>query len=251
MNKPSLAIHRLIIILLAFLLLSGCASPKSPRILFIGNSYTDLNSGINKQLQGLAPHIATSVIAVGGYTLRDHLNAGAATQSIRQAHWDYVVLQEQSQTPVLDPQKFFEAVRDFDVEVRASGADTILLMTWERPDSVNYGVTTANLAAAYQKVGSELDIPVAPAGLAFARSLSERPDLILYSQDGHPTLYGTYLAACVLYNTIFGESPVGNPYSDRSISPEIRNYLQGIAALQVQDQTGKLKPGMPVEMTFR
>ena len=251
MNKPSLAIHRLIIILLALLLLTGCASPKSPRTLFIGNSYTYFNSGINKQLQGLAPHIATSVIAVGGYTLRDHLNAGAATQSIRQAHWDYVVLQEQSQTPVLDPQKFFEAVRDFDVEVRASGAHTILLMTWERPDSVNYGVTTANLAAAYQKVGSELDIPVAPAGLAFARSLSERPDLILYSQDGHPTLYGTYLAACVLYNTIFGESPVGNPYSDRSISPEIRDYLQRIAALQVQDQTGKLKPGMPAEVTFK
>jgi hypothetical protein len=248
MNKPSPTLPRLIIFLLTLLLLSGCTSPKSPRILFIGNSYTYFNSGIDRQLRGLAPHIATSVIAVGGYTLRDHLNAGAATQSIRQADWDYVVLQEQSQTPVSDPQKFFEAVRDFDVEVRARGALTILLMTWERPDSINYGVTTANLAAAYQKVGSELDIPVAPAGLAFARSLSERPDLILYSQDGHPTLYGTYLAACVLYGTIFRQSPVGNPYSDRSISPEIRDYLQGIAALQVQDQTGKLKPGMPADV---
>ena len=247
-NRPGSFIQRVFFFCLVALFLAACASPKSPRILFIGNSYTYFNSGIDKQLQGLAPHIATSLIGVGGYTLRDHLNAGAATQSIRQAQWDYVVLQEQSQTPVLDPQKFFEAVRDFDVEVRASGAHTILLMTWERPDSINYGVTTANLAAAYQKVGSELDIPVAPAGLAFARSLSERPDLILYSQDGHPTLYGTYLAACVLYSTIFGESPVGNLYSDRSISPGIRDYLQGIAALQAHDQTGKLKPGMVADV---
>lgn len=249
-NKPVAFIQSAFIICLVTLFLAACTSPKSPRILFIGNSYTYFNSGIDKQLRGLAPPIVTSVIAVGGYTLRDHLNAGAATRSIRQAHWDYVVLQEQSQTPVADPQKFFEAVRDFDVEVRASGAHTILLMTWERPDSVNYGITTANLAAAYQKVGSELDIKVASAGLAFAQSLSERPDLILYSQDGHPTLYGTYLAACVLYGTISGESPVGNPYSDRSISPEIRDYLQGIAALQVQDQTGKLVPGMPADVIF-
>ena len=250
-NKPVSFIQCAFIIFLVTLFLAACASPKSPRILFIGNSYTYFNSGIDQQLQGLAPQIATSVIAVGGYTLRDHLNAGAATQSIRQALWDYVVLQEQSQTPVSDPQKFFEAVRDFDVEARAIGAHTILLMTWERPDSVNYGVTTANLAAAYQKVGSELDIPVAPAGLAFARSLSERPDLSLYSQDGHPTMNGTYLAACVLYGTIFGQSPLGNPYSDRSIGPDVRDFLQKIAVLQDQSPAGKLKPGMPAEVTFK
>jgi hypothetical protein len=165
------------------------------------------------------------------------LDAGDASQSTRQGGWDYVVLQEQSQTPVVDPLKFFEAVRDFDVQVRASGAQTLLLMTWEGPDSVLYGVTTANLAAAYQKVGAELGILVAPAGSAFAESLRERPDLVLYSPDGHPTLYGTYLAACVLYGTLFGQTPVGNPYSDKSISPEIRDFLQRMAA-----RTGYITP---------
>ena len=230
MKKPTSFIHRVFIICLAFLFLVACGSPISTHILFIGNSYTFISGGIDKQLKGLAPESVTSVIAVGGYTLRDHLNAGNAFQSIRQGKWDYVVLQEQSQTPVIDLVKFFDAVRDFDVEVRASGAHTILLMTWERPDSVIYGVTTDNLAAAYNDVGSELDIPVAPAGLAFAQSLRERPDLILYSQDGHPTLYGTYLAACVLFGTIFGQTPVGNPYSDRNIGSEIRDFLQRIAA---------------------
>ena len=230
LNKPPPTIQRIIIIFLTLLFLSSCAAPKSPRILFIGNSYTYFNGGIDKQLQALAPHAATKSIPFGGYTLRDHLNSGAASQTIRQGGWDFVVLQDQSQTPVTDPVKFFEAVRDFDVQVHASGGITILLMTWERPDSVAYGVTTAALAAAYQKAGSELDIPVAPAGLAFAESLRQKPDLILYSQDGHPTLAGTYLAACVVYGMIFGRTPLGNPYSDRSISPELRDFLQGIAA---------------------
>ena len=229
-NKTTRLIYRVFIICLVLLFLASCSSPTTTHILFIGNSYTYINGGIDKQLTGLALGSASSVIAVGGYTLSDHWKAGEALQKIRQRGWNYVVLQEQSQTPILDPEKFFNAVRDFDVAVRASGAHTILLMTWERPDSVSAGVTTDNLAAAYLRVGSELDIPVAPAGLTFARSLRERPDLILYSQDGHPTLYGTYLAACVLYGTIFGKTPVGNPYSDKSISPEVRDFLQKIAA---------------------
>lgn len=222
--------HRVFILCLAFLFLVACTSPISTHVLFIGNSFTYFNGGMDRQLKGLAPDSSSTVIAVGGYTLRDHLNAGEAIRTIHLGGWAYVVLQEQSQVPVLDSKNFFNAVRDFDVAVRASGAHTVLLMTWERPDSVDVGVTTANLAAAYDKVSSELSIPVAPAGLAFARSLQARPDLILYSQDGHPTLYGTFLAACVLYGTIFGKTPVGNPYSDRDIRPEIRDYLQRIAA---------------------
>lgn len=218
------------LLLLVCWMLSGCASPTVLHILFIGNSYTFYNDGIDKQLHGLAPQATTESIAVGGYGLRDHLNAGSAARRIQQGGWSYVVLQEQSQTPVVDPVKFFEAVRDFDVLVRAAGAHTILLMTWERPDSLAYGISTASLSAAYRQVGSELDIPVAPAGLAFAAALRERPDLVLYSPDGHPTIYGTYLAACVLYGTIFGKTPLGNPYSDHSLSPEMRDFLQGIAA---------------------
>lgn len=229
-KQPVSIIQRFATLCLVLMVLAACSSHNSTHILFIGNSFTIINGGSDKQLKGLAPGITTSVIAVGGYSLRDHLNAGTASRRIRQADWDFVILQDQSQTPVLDPQKFFESVRDFDVEMRASGAHTILLMTWERPDSVGAGVTTEHLAAAFLGVGRELDVLVAPAGLAFSRSLEQRPDLILYSQDGHPTLYGTYLAACVLYGTIFGKSPVGNPYSDRNISPEIRDYLQKIAA---------------------
>ena len=209
---------------------ASCESQPPTRILFIGNSYTFVNDGIDKQLAGLAPSAETERIALGGYTLERHWSDGNALQKIREGKWDYVVLQEQSQTPIINQQKFLQYARMFDSEIRCSGARTILLMTWERPDSRNWGVTTDGLAAAFTAIGKELKAKVAPAGLAFARSLRAKPELTLCTPDGHPTVEGTYLAACVLYRTIFDLSPVGNPYSDENISGKTRTFLQQIAA---------------------
>jgi hypothetical protein len=212
------------------LLLASCGGKPATHVLFIGNSFTYYNGGIDKQLAKLTRSIQTSSISEPGYTLEMHWTGGNAIKAIDEGHWAYVVLQEQSQTPVIDRAKFQEYVSDFNQVIEQNGAKTILLMTWERPDSVAYGVTTANLAAAYDAVGTELGIKVAPVGLAFAAALQQRPDLVLYGVDGHPTMYGTYLAACVLYGTITGHSPVGIAYADSSISPELRDFFQRIAA---------------------
>ena len=220
----------ILIVCLAIFALEICDSQVSTRILFIGNSFTLINGGLDKQLKGLAPSTETACIAAGGYTLEKHWTDGNAVRMIREGKWDYVILQEQSQIPVINKKMFYDYVRKFDEEIRHSGAKTILLMTWERPNSINLGVTTDNLASAYTYVGKELDAKVAPAGLAFARSLRGKPELTLYMQDGHPTREGTYLAACVLYRTIFEKSPVGNPFSEQSIPAETKDYLQRIAA---------------------
>lgn len=212
------------------LALASCGGHPATRVLFIGNSFTFFNGGIDTQLAHLAPSTRTSCIAVGGSTLEKSWNGGSAPQAIRDGHWAYVILQEQSQLPVLDPAMFRQGVTEFNQAIERSGARTILLMTWQRPDRASEGVTTDNLAAAYRAVGAELGIKVAPAGVAFAMALAERPDLVLYEPDGHPTMEGTYLAACVIYATILGRSPVGIAYADPSISPELRDFFQRIAA---------------------
>lgn len=208
----------------------GAAPPQVPaaRILFIGNSYTFYNGGIYQELKGLAPSATIDAVTAGGYTLQNHWNAGTALATIRSGGWSYVVLQEQSQTPVLNPVLFDAYVRQFDTEIRISGATTVLLMTWQRPDSVQYGVTTANLAAAYEAAAKAVGAKVAPVGLAFAEAQRERPDLTLNIPDGHPTVAGTYLAACVLYGVIYGRSPVGNPYGPLSSADKL--FLQQVAA---------------------
>jgi len=213
---------------------SACGSTVAPphvpakRILFIGNSFTSYNGGIGAQLKGLAPTATTGAVMAGGFTLEKHWNAGAALREIRSGRWDYVVLQEQSQTPVIAASLFAKYAGAFDTEIRAAGGKSVLLMTWERPDSVQYKVTTPYLAAAYSQTGAAIGATVAPAGLAFATALRERPGLVLNSADGHPTPAGTYLAACVLYGTIYGRSPVGNPFGPPSAGD--RTFLQEVAA---------------------
>ncbi len=218
------------VVCVAWLGLTACQHRASTHILFIGNSYVFVNGGIDKQLEGLAPQTQTTSLAIGGYTLERHWNEGRALQMIRQGGWDYVVLQEQSQIPVTNQKAFADYARKFDEEIRRNGGKTVLLMTWERPDSRQYGVTTAALAAAYSGIGTDLGAIVAPAGPAFERSLNGRSGLTLYSQDGHPTIEGTYLAACVLYGKIFEQSPAGNAYADVRISAETAAYLQRVAA---------------------
>jgi len=224
--------HGLIVslVFVALLTFASCQSQPSTRVLFIGNSYTFINGGLDKQLEELAPSTETDRIALAGYTLEKHWTDGNALQKIREGKWNYVVLQEQSQVPVINQRKFYQFARMFDDEIRRSGAKTILLMTWERPDSRNLGVATDGLAAAFTAIGKELGAKVAPAGLAFARSLRAKPSLTLCTADGHPTVEGTYLAACVLYRTIFEINPVEYPHSGNNISAETRTYLQQIAA---------------------
>lgn len=199
-------------------------------MLLVGNSYTYMNDGLDGVLGKLAPESKVDRIAVGGYRLEQFASEGKVRDALAAKRYDVVVLQEQSQTPVMFTHAFREGALALDRQIRAGGARTALLMTWERPDSVRQGVTTANLAAAYKGVGSEVGATVAPAGLAFARALRERPELALAIEDGHPTPQGTYLAACVLYGALFGTSPVGNAYADPHVPADERAFLQRVAA---------------------
>ena len=216
------------ILLLAYIT-SSCG-PKLPskRILFIGNSYTDLNGGLDKQLLGLAPNSKVSRISPGGYTLQNHFEDANTLEAIRSGDWDVVVLQEQSHNPVTRYYNFFEYAQKLDAEIKKAGAETVMFMTWERPDSVQYGITTQTLYKAYTALGQQLGIKVVPVGLAFPMALQERPDLKLYIEDGHPTPEGTYLAACVFYGFIFEQSPPGNSYGG-DVNDENKAFLQGIA----------------------
>jgi hypothetical protein len=211
-------------------LVPGANTTPSLRVLFIGNSYTSFNGGLDQQFKGLDPTSETHRIDAGGYTLQNHWEAGNAPDAIKNGKWDYVVLQEQSQTPVVSKAIFRQYASYFDIAIKADGAETVLLMTWQRPDSAAAGVTTANLEDAYNAAAKSLGAIVAPAGVAFARSLVVRPDISLYGPDGHPTVAGTYLAGCVVYVTLLHKNPVGNPFSYGSITPEVRAHLQLMAA---------------------
>ena len=182
------------------------------RVLFIGNSYTYVNA-----LPWLTQHLAVSasearpmmvaMLAPGGATLEHHWNDGTARRMIEQGGWTHVVLQEQSLRPLRDREKLFAYARLLDAAIKQAGAKTVLYLTWARQ---NRPETQAALTEVFLDLAEELDAAVASVGVAWQDALSEQPDLALHFRDGsHPSPTGTYLAACVFYATLFGQSPQG------------------------------------------
>ena len=67
---------------------------------------------------------------------------------------------------------------------------------------------TWKLAAAYQAIGNELNIPVAHVGLAFYDVYTHQTSTNLYNSDKtHPSSSGSYLAAVTLFAKIFECDP--------------------------------------------
>src|SRR5437764_11017061 len=88
------------------------------------------------------------------------------------------------------------AKRDAEI-ARKHGVRPAFFMSWAYKDRPEM---TAKLADAYTAEANANDALVIPAGLAFARAMASRPDLELYQPDKrHPSVAGTYLAACTAY----------------------------------------------------
>ena len=59
-------------------------------------------------------NIEHRLISAGGASLRRHWNGGEAPKAIKDGHYDYVVLQEQSTLPIKNAKRMHENVRLFD-----------------------------------------------------------------------------------------------------------------------------------------
>ena len=152
--------------------------------------------------------------------------------------FDAVIMIDCSQCPVHPKLKavFHEYAKKQSDIVRKHGAAPVFLMTWAYKDKPEM---TAQLAEEYTIAGNDNDALVIPAGLAFAKAIGKKPDLEFYQPDKrHPSLIGTYLAACTTYASIYGKSPVGNTYT-AGIDAQTANFLQAVAWESVQEYFGK------------
>jgi|AP95_1055475.scaffolds.fasta_scaffold15220_4 hypothetical protein len=203
---------------------------KRVRMLFIGNSFTTKNnlptllSGI--ALAGMGINIESKVISAGGASLRRHWNAGAAS-AITGEKWDHVVFQEQSTLPVKNSNRFHENVREFVPVMRESGAKMVLFMTWARKKEPE---NQTLLTDSYNQIGKELQASVVPVGTAWQKLLAKHDKPVLHAEDGsHPTVAGSYLAACTFYATLFGGDPTKIETDFGDLTDEERKLLQRIA----------------------
>ena len=228
-------------LLLAYVLKSNQLA-KGPQVLFIGNSYTfsnDLPKMFTKLARSGGHDVGTELLANGGWTLEEHAQVSESVELIRQGTWNYVVLQEQSivpSKPVERVQSMYPAVRILNEEIANNGASTILFMTWGRREGLsqlgyrNFYEMQNELAIGYWNIARQLDIVVSPVGLAWQRALQREPQIDLWQSDGsHPSVEGSYLAACVFYAVLFRESPEGLSYR-AGLAEDMAGFLQSVAA---------------------
>jgi len=251
---------------------SGCAAlepgvqsiaPPS-RILFVGNSFTYYNDSLHNHLRNLM-HVSgrheqgvsrLRAMTISGARLHEHA-AGLRTM-VTPGNWDVVVLQGHS-TELAEPESaraFARVAAVFDKHIRKNGARTVLFMTWaykDKPDMLK------TISHNYTATANALQVLVAPVGHAFAHAAGQHPHIDLYSRDirafvqptaardtgriihdptvKHPSLAGSYLAACVFYVTLFSASPVGLAY-DAGLDTKTATLLQTVAWDTVRDFHG-------------
>ena len=209
------------------------------KILMMGNSYTG-QSNVAGQLQHLlrgTPGISASSsvkgLTKGGWKIYNHrdetMKSGSTwhTETRPTKDYDYVILQDQSQTPTFIGSEGTTNSKNAAVQLDGifedMGAEIIFYMTWGRRYGDNqhpyWDVNTYKTMQAKLKLGYEEYIKavkdtnnrqayMGPVGLAFEylHDTDYAFFTSLYKGDNsHVQPTGAYIAACVFYSTITGE----------------------------------------------
>jgi PKD repeat protein len=227
------------------------------QVLFIGNSYTQVNDlpTLFSELalsKGKHPFVGTK--ANGGFTFQNHVNDPATFIKIKEKKWNYVVLQAQSQEPSFPYSQVTTATLPFSTQLADSVyannfcSQPLYYMTWGRKngdpqwDSINtFYKMNDRLRDAYLRFTDASQASVAPVGVAWKYVRDTHPAINLYAGDGsHPSIEGSYLAACVFYASIYRESPENASFYS-TVVPATAQILQQAAALVVLDSLSTWK----------
>lgn len=223
------------LILFSLILLPLIVFSQHKTALFIGNSYTASNNSVPYWTSKIAGSFNDTLeyimISPGGATFEQHSANTQVLDSIASRDWDYVILQEQSQLPSFPPVQVEEEVYPYAQilcdSIYSNNECTIpmFFMTWgrENGDQTNcqyyeplctYEGMQNRLRESYLEMAQINNAQVAPVGVVwkYLRDISQ-DTLELYSPDeSHPSMLGTYTAACTFYASMFHKSPVGAAY---------------------------------------
>lgn len=220
-------IHRLCIVVM---LAAAAQASEAMQVLFIGNSLTytnDLPSMIAELAkaghQGVFSHAAETP---GGCSFAKHWATGKALKLIDSRQWDYVVLQDYSNNPLVKPQEMREYGLKFNDEIVRRGMKTAWYMTWSYVDEQP---KQPLITKAYTDLSAETKGTLIPVGLAWDAYRTAHPEVNLYIDKKHPVPAGTYIAACVFYGVFYKTSPIGLPGAPAKLDEVHAREIQEIA----------------------
>lgn len=255
--------YKRLLLLLCLLLAAPSFAQQTQKVLFLGNSYTYVNN-----LPQLVANAAASagktlvfdMYAQGGYYLADHVSDTLSLAKVAAGGWDHVVLQDQSMA-LAYPMTYlnlmpYTARLDSIIKVYNPCAQNIFYSTWGRKNGDNYYLClTPNcdsftivtrtyyemdsaIQLHYKVFADSLKASMTPVGAVWRYIRRNYPSIELFQPDeSHPSLEGSYAAACAFYTTIFRSDPGAityNPGIAATDAANIRNAARLVVYGQLQ-----------------
>ena len=252
-----------LIVLLLFVLIVVGSNAQSENVLFLGNSYTYVNN-LPNTLELLANSFGDSLThdqnTPGGQNMQGHSTNATSLGKIAVGGWDFVAIQSQSQEPSFSPSQVATDVYPYAAiicdSIRAADqcVEPLFFMTWGRkngdasncpfyPPICTYDGMQNRLRESYLEMAHDNDASVSPVGAVWKQVRDSLPALELYSPDeSHPSVAGTYVAACTFYAAIWRKSPIGSSYLSTLSAADAR-AIQVLAERVVLDSISTWRIG--------
>lgn len=218
---------------------------KMLNILFLGNSlmyYNDMPELFAQIASVNGKKVNVKSVTKGSATISDFADerteVGAqAIPLLKNNSWDYVIIEPSRRISPYEntvKEAELESAKKIQELAKAAGGDVLLYSVWGNNNGtvVEYKATTPTSmsevashamgrkphTAFMHEVNLEFaaalgGVKVAPAGYAFENCIAKYEYNLYHSDDRHPSPIGSYLAAAVVYATVFGENVEKIPWS--------------------------------------
>lgn len=184
-------------------------SQENKRVLFVGNSYTQVNNlpeEFMRVAQSQDKRVECQMQAFGGATFSSHCNNPSTIEAITQGGWDYIVLQGQSQEVAFPDNQFswqvYPYAKTLDSLAKAYNPDVkvVFYMTWgyRYGDELNcqfyepfctFESMSERLRDNYVLMAEDFGSDVSPVGVAWLESFRRDSTVVLHSSDNsHPNI---------------------------------------------------------------
>ena len=228
-------------------------------ILFLGNSlmyYNEMPELFATIAKANGKEVNVKSVTKGSATISDFADESTevgkqAIPLLKNNKWDYVIIEPSRRiSPYENTVKDAELASAKKIQelAKAAGGDVLLYSVWGNNNGnvIEYkAVTPINMPEVASHLmgrkshtafmhgvnlefAAALGVKVALAGYAFENCIAKYPEFNLYhSDERHPSPIGSYLAAAVIYTTVFGEKAEIIPYAISSAPA--KGIIEGIA----------------------
>lgn len=246
-------------ITLFLLVVNSCAmaAQLTRKVLFLGNSYTYVND-LPQLVKDIAASKGDALVfdqsVTGGYSFQNHWANTATYTKLQSNAWDIVVVQGQSQEPSFSPVQVMSGSYPYAKNLADSirkinpCTEVMFYMTWGRkngdadncpayPPVCSFDGMQSRLRQSYLMFADSFNASCAPVGVAWKKFRNAYPAVELYQPDeSHPSVEGSYLAACVFYSAIFKKNVSGATYYS-TVNATVAQNMQTLAGSTVMDST--------------